>query len=90
MIVFLTVWRLHTAWDVILELNGEWHDKVNIDDEDELNTGGNLIQVAPGIRYTADSGWAAAISAGFPVIENLNGHQSKPGWRAIANIGFAF
>jgi len=45
---------------------------------------------APGIRYSATHNWAAALSFGVPIIKNLNGTQSEPDWRAVANIGYAF
>jgi hypothetical protein len=30
------------------------------------------------------------MSAGVPVIKNLNGIHNEPDWRVIGNIGFAF
>jgi len=80
----------HGEWDVVLELNGEWRDKVDIDGADDNNTGGHVLFVAPGIRYGATGGWAAALSLGVPVINNLNGTQSEPDWRVIGNVGYAF
>ena len=80
----------HSGWDLMFELNGEWRDKVDVDGVDDGNTGGNVIFAAPGIRFTAPGGWAASLSAGIPVVENLNGIQSEPEWRVIGNIGFVF
>ena len=80
----------HAEWDAVLELNGEWRDKVDIDNADDNNTGGHVLFIAPGVRYGAAGGWAAALSLGVPVINNLNGTQSEPDWRVIGNIGYAF
>ena len=80
----------HAGWDVMLELNGEWRDKLEIHSAEDDNTGGNQVFVSPGIRYTSNAGWAMALSAGVPVVENLNGIQSEPDWRVTGNVGFAF
>jgi len=80
----------HGEWDLILELNGEWREEVDIDGARDDNTGGHVLFLAPGVRYGAPQGWAAALSFGVPVINNLNGIQSEPDWRVIGNIGYAF
>jgi hypothetical protein len=80
----------HAAWDLILELNGEWREKVDINGVSDGDTGGHALFFAPGIRYSATHNWAAALSFGVPIIKNLNGTQSEPDWRAVANIGYAF
>jgi len=80
----------HAELDLILELNGEWREKVDIDGARDDNTGGHVLFLAPGVRYGAPQGWAAALSFGVPVINNLNGIQSEPNWRVIGNIGHAF
>ncbi len=80
----------HGEWDLILELNGEWREKVDIDGERDDNTGGHVLFMAPGVRYAAAQGWAAALSFGVPISNNLNGVQSEPDWRVIGNIGYAF
>lgn len=80
----------HAEWDAVLELNGEWREKVDIDGSDDNNTGGHVLFIAPGVRYGAAGGWGAALSVGVPIINNLNGIQSEPDWRVIGNIGYAF
>ena len=80
----------HGGWDAILELNGEWRDKTEIRGNKDNNTGGNQVFASPGVRYTSDAGWAMALSAGIPVIKELNGIQSEPDWRVTGNVGFAF
>jgi len=80
----------HAKWDLILELNGEWREKVDIDGVTDGNTGGHVLFLAPGVRYGTPQGWATALSFGVPVINNLNGIQSESDWRVIGNIGYAF
>ena len=80
----------HGEWDLILELNGEWREKVDVDGARDGNTGGHVLFLAPGVRYGAPQGWAAALSFGVPVVNNLNGIQSEPDWRVIGNVGYAF
>lgn len=80
----------HAEWDAVLELNGEWRDKVDIDGADDNNTGGHVLFIAPGVRYGSSGSWAAALSVGVPLINHLNGIQSEPDWRVIGNVGFAF
>lgn len=77
------------ALDLILEVNGEWHDYERTFDIAELNSGGTTVYVSPGIRasYGAVSGFA---SVGIPVINRLNGIQSEPTWRAFGGVAYAF
>ena len=77
----------HTDWDLMLELNGEWREKENIDGETNRNSGGNLVYLSPGIRANPGNGWNLSLSAGLPVFENLNGSQSEPQWRVIGSLG---
>lgn len=89
------------AWDLILELNGEWRDRESggeHGDEDHHdegeghanNHGGNLVYLSPGVRYLNKAGWGLSLSVGVPVITNLNGTQVEPGYRLITSINLAF
>jgi len=44
----------HVALDALLELNGEWHDKQTTSRLGDLNSGGNRIYLAPGLRPTVE------------------------------------
>lgn len=76
--------------DAVLELNGDWRDRVESGGVDEKNTGGNVIYLSPGVRAGFVGGWSAYASIGVPVVENLNGQQSEPEYRVIAGISKAF
>ncbi len=77
-------------FDVVLEMNGDWRDRVETDGVTENNTGGNVVYLSPGVRAGFAGGWSAYASFGLPVVENLNGQQSEPEYRIIAGISKAF
>ena len=76
-------------WDLILELNNEWREKEDNDGETNQDSGGLLIFLSPGVRISAN-GFSAALSIGIPIIEDLNGLQSDPKYRVIANASLSF
>lgn len=76
-------------WDLILELNGEWREKEDNDGETNQDSGGLLTFLSPGVRVTAN-GFSASLSVGIPIIEDLNGLQSKPQSRVIASASISF
>ena len=82
--------HIDVAWDLVLELNGEWRDKEDIDGETNDDSGGTLLFLSPGIRATTDFGMSFSLSVGAPIITDLNGLQSTPQWRAIAGISMGF
>jgi len=83
--------QTHTdfQWDLILELNGEWREREDVDRETNNDSGGLLAFVSPGLRVSAN-GFSAALSVGIPVVVDLNGLQSRPQYRVLANTSIAF
>lgn len=79
----------HTGLDLVLELNGEWRDEETVAGEVDGNSGGNLLFLSPGVRASGQS-WAASVSFGVPVSENLNGIQVDPDWRLIGGVNVSF
>jgi hypothetical protein len=75
--------------DLALELNGEWHDKQLVAGVVDPNSGGNTVYVAPGLRvgYGNVSGFA---SIGVPVVNHMNGLQSKPDYRVVTGVAATF
>jgi hypothetical protein len=75
--------------DAILELNGEWHDFETIAGVRDPNSGGHVLMVSPGVRvgYGAFSGFA---SVGVPIVNDMNGLQSKPSYRIFTGVAYAF
>lgn len=68
-----------TVW--LLELNGEFSDRADLDGLDIANTGGNQWFLSPGIFWTKRN---FAIKAGvqIPIINNLKGNQDQDDYRA--------
>jgi hypothetical protein len=79
----------HVAWDLMLELNGEWQEKQEIAGVSDPNSGGNVVYLSPGLRVSVDD-WAAFVSVGKPIVRNLNGLQSEPDYRVVAGVSLGF
>jgi outer membrane putative beta-barrel porin/alpha-amylase len=75
--------------DLVLELNGEWHDNQVVAGVVDPNSGGNTVYLSPGLRigYGDVSGFT---SIGVPVVNQMNGLQSKPDYRVVAGLAAAF
>jgi len=74
------------SWDAALEINGEWRGYVTVGGIRQTHTGGNLVYLAPSVRFNHSKGWTAYVSLGIPVLENLNGVQSDPKFRLFIGI----
>lgn len=77
------------AWQYVLELNGEWHDRTEVSGSKDDNTGGDVIFAAAGLRWSVGD-WGTHLSMGTPVYNNLNGTQSEPDWRLSTGVSIAF
>lgn len=80
----------HLVWDLILEVNGEWQGKQEISNAVDENSGGSLVYLSPGVRLCGDNGWAATLSVGIPIIEELNGVQHETDVRAVFGLSKGF
>jgi hypothetical protein len=78
-------WRV----DAILELNGEWHDFETTAGVRDPNSGGHVLLLSPGLRvgYGNVSGFA---TFGIPIVNDMNGLQSKASYRLFTGIACAF
>ena len=77
------------SWDLIVEINGIWREKQEIDGRKDNNSGGNIIFLSPGVRFS----WhqlTAFFSIGVPVIQNMNGIQNDTDIRLAVGISVAF
>ena len=77
------------ALDLVLELNGEQHAKQQVSGVKDLNSGGNVVYVAPGLRLSHDK-WSAFVSVGVPVYKDLSGLQPEPDVRVRSGVAVAF
>jgi hypothetical protein len=78
-----------SAVDLVLELNGEWHDYQEIDGEKDPNSGGHTLYISPGVRIS-EGAWSGFVSVGIPIVDEVNGIQSDPDFRVVtgASVGF--
>lgn len=70
-----------SQWTGILELNGTWQDYLRTRGMRDPNSGGNVVWISPGVRYSAGSNWNAALSIGTPIVKETNGFQTDPDYR---------
>jgi hypothetical protein len=77
------------ALDLVLELNGEWHDHQRIGGVSDPNSGGNVIYLSPGVRVSVDK-WSGFLSIGVPVVNDMNGVQAEPDWRVLTGVAVSF
>lgn len=77
----------HTAWDLILELNGVWEGKQKIGGVSERDSGGNLVYLSPGVRVVLANGWSGNLAVGFPVVQNIRRSHPENDYRIVAGIG---
>lgn len=80
----------HLAWNLILEINGEWRQKQKVGGIKDKNSGGSLVYISPGVRLTVGDHWSSSISIGLPVFQDLNGKQYEADLRIILAVGKGF
>lgn len=79
----------HLAWDLVLELNGEWQNRLEAGGVTRPNSGGSLVYLSPEVRLSAGS-WSAFASLGKPVLTRLHGVQHEPDYRVVARMAAGF
>jgi len=79
----------HLKWDIMLELNGEYREKNEIDGGKEDNSGGDVIFLSPGIRVSSSDKWSLFLSVGKSIYDDFNGRQTDVDYRLVGGIGFA-
>ena len=77
------------ALDLIVGLNGEWHDQQTVDGVRDGNTGGHILYFAPGLSLT-NGKTVTNVNLAIPVSTQLNGIQSPPDWRLATSFGVKF
>ncbi len=70
-----------SQWTGILEINGAWQDYLRTHGMRDPNSGGNIVWISPGIRYSGGSNWNTALSIGTPIVKDTNGFQTDPDYR---------
>lgn len=81
--------HIDQSWQFVLELNGEWRDKTDVDGDSDRNTGGNVIFGTTGLRWGYGA-WSTHLSLAAPLHTDFNGEQSEPDWRLSTGVSLAF
>lgn len=76
--------------DLIIEANGIWRQKEEVDGKKDENSGGNIVFISPGIRCTVKDRLAAYLSLGLPVLQDLNGKQNDVSYRFLFGMSLVF
>lgn len=69
----------------VLELNGVWARRNEMNDSDIADSGGYTLFISPGLQYVTMR-WITEVSIQLPVIQDLNGDQVKTDY--ILSAGF--
>lgn len=69
----------------ILELNGLYQNKIKVGDHYEKNTGGHILYLSPGLKYTYQR-FTPYVSVGIPIYQHINGEHPKISYRALAGF----
>lgn len=77
------------ALDLVLELNGEWHDNQTVAGVKDANSGGNTVYLSPGLRLSSGT-MSAFVSVGFPLVSELKGTQVEADWRLVTGVSVGF
>jgi len=77
----------HLSIEFILEATGERHQKQTVLGIRDGNSGGALVFLAPGVRANFYDRFSVFVSAGIPVIQDLNGTQHETRGLFILGIG---
>lgn len=72
--------------DLILEANGIWRQKEEVDGEKSENSGGNIVLISPGIKAAVNKRTVIYFSIGLPVVQDLNGEQNEIDYRTVLGI----
>ena len=79
-----------SAWDFILEMNGEYVGRLKEGGIVDEFDGGHVIYISPGVRFSSQNAWAAYVSVGIPVLTDMNGSEPDPHFRVLAGLSKAF
>jgi len=79
-----------TSVDVIIEGNGVWVAKQDVNGNKDDNSGGNVFYISPGVRASFGNSISAYVSYGYPVLEDMNGDQNEIDYRVVVGINATF
>lgn len=77
-------------WDVVLELNGIWRDKIDFDGAHDDNSGGNRVDLSPGVRLSTIQHVSYYASFGVPIIQDVNGEEHTTDSHLVVGMSWMF
>jgi Putative MetA-pathway of phenol degradation len=77
------------ALDIVLELNGIWHEQQVTSGVTNENSGGHTVFASPGLRLSVGDA-SSFISLGVPIADHVNGIQADADWRMTTGMSIAF
>ena len=81
----------NSPWTGILELNGTWIDREKVAGRAaNPNSGGNIVYISPGIRYSGGKSWNTALSIGTPIVNDISVAQTPADYRITWRFVVAF
>lgn len=80
----------HSTWDAFVELAGEWEGRQKAGGEIEAESGSKWAYLAPGLRFTAASGWSATAAVALPVWQRIRASHPDNRFRFTLSLGRAF
>jgi hypothetical protein len=80
----------HSGIDGFIELAGEWEGRQRVGGEVEQASGGKWAYVAPGLRFTAPSGWSVSGAFALPVWQQIRASHPDNRYRLTLSLGRAF
>jgi len=79
--------RTELAWDLLLEMNGEYQQAQEVDGEKEGDSE-TILFLSPGLRVTGN-GWTSALSVGAPLHQDVDDAHIEVDWRVLATLAFS-
>jgi hypothetical protein len=79
-----------TAWDGIIELNGDHRGRDETAGVVNENSGGSLLYLAPGLRVRFAGKWSIYTHLALPIVDEPNGFQHKTDYRVLVGMGVGF
>jgi hypothetical protein len=80
----------HSGVDGFVEIAGEWEGRQRIGGQIEQASGGKWAYVAPGLRFSAASGWSASAAVAVPVWQQIRASHPENRFRLMLSLGRGF
>lgn len=77
------------VWRWMVELQGQWHEQMELGGVRDPNSGGMQLFVSPGVRVSWSSHLNWFFSFGLPLVQDLDGVQAETSFRAATGMGFS-